>query len=93
MGKTLRMDQVTLIIKTYLATKSIKATSRRLKMSINTVRDYIRKGLIYSDNLSEILSYYLSIGGKVIMFGRWARFDDNVSTTLYNQNSPSYLQL
>ncbi len=56
MGKTLRMDQVTLIIKTYIATKSIKATSRRLKMSINTVRDYIRKGQTYSADLSKVLS-------------------------------------
>ena len=40
MGKLKRMDQVRLIIETYLQTQSIKATARRLKVARNTVKSY-----------------------------------------------------
>ena len=43
MAKLKRMDQIKIIITTYLETGSIKATHRRLKISKNTVRNYIRK--------------------------------------------------
>ncbi len=43
MGKLKRMDQVRLIIETYLETRSIKATSRRLHISRNTVKTYLRR--------------------------------------------------
>ncbi len=43
MGKLKRMDQVKYILVTYLDTKSIKGTARRLQISKNTVRDYVRR--------------------------------------------------
>ena len=49
------MDQVKAIIKTYQATQSIKATARQLKMSKNTVRDYIRRCRVQSEDLSTLL--------------------------------------
>jgi len=55
MGKVKRMDQVKLIIETYLLTRSIKATSRRLDISKNTVRHYIRLGQLRNKDLSQLL--------------------------------------
>jgi len=55
MGKLKRMDQVSYIIKTYLDTKSIKATARRLQISKNTVRDYLRRTQSHFKDLSEAL--------------------------------------
>lgn len=43
MGKLKRMDQVKAIISTYLSTQSIKATARRLQISKNTIRTYLRR--------------------------------------------------
>lgn len=40
MGKLKRMDQVKEILKTYLVTKSLKATARQLRISKNTVKEY-----------------------------------------------------
>lgn len=42
MGKTKRMDQIKLIIKTFLSCGSVKGTARRLQVSKNTVKQYIR---------------------------------------------------
>jgi len=49
------MDQVKLIIETYVSTRSIKATSRRLQISKNTVRQYIRLGQLHHQDLSQLL--------------------------------------
>jgi len=43
MGKLKRMDQVKTIISTYLSTQSIKATARRLQISKNTIRTYLKR--------------------------------------------------
>ena len=43
MGKLKRMDQVRLILETYLETQSIRATSRRLHISRNTVKTYLHR--------------------------------------------------
>ena len=56
MGKTKRMDQVKLIIETYLSTHSLKATARRLQISKNTVRHYIRCAEAVEEDLSHLLS-------------------------------------
>ena len=55
MGKIKRMDQVRQIIRTYLATDSIKATARRLQVSKNTVRGYIRRGEEHHQDLPALL--------------------------------------
>lgn len=56
MGKIKRMDQVQLIIETYLSCGSIKGTSRRLQVSKNTVRQYVRLGKDHYADLSKVLS-------------------------------------
>lgn len=55
MGKLKRMDQVKDIIKSYVATKSLKATARQLQISKNTVREYVRRGEVAQGNLSDLL--------------------------------------
>ena len=55
MGKLKRMDQVKLIIKTYLETSSIKATARSLGVSRNTVRGYVNRAKDFSDDLRVVL--------------------------------------
>ena len=42
MGKVKRMDQVKIILQTYAKSGSIKGTARRLQVSKNTVRHYVR---------------------------------------------------
>jgi len=55
MGKMKRMDQVRYILETYLDTKSIKGTARRLQISKNTVREYVRRVQTHFKDLSEAL--------------------------------------
>lgn len=57
MGKIKRMDQIKMILQTYVATdNNIKATARRLQVSRNTVRNYVRKGLEHYPSISKLLS-------------------------------------
>jgi len=55
MGKIKRMDQVRQIIEAFLSTDSLRATARRMNVSRNTVKDYIRRGRAHSEDLSELL--------------------------------------
>ena len=55
MGKFKRMDQVRTIIKTYLSTNSIRATAARLQVSKNTVKQYVRAGQAFHEDLSKLL--------------------------------------
>lgn len=55
MAKRKRMDQIKSIIRNYLSSRSIKATARQLKISKNTVREYLRRARAYSEDLSAIL--------------------------------------
>jgi len=55
MAKRKRMDQIRSILRNYLSSGSIKATARQLKISKNTVRDYIRRAQLHSSNLSSLL--------------------------------------
>jgi len=56
MGKIKRMDQVKNIIRTYKETQSIKGTAKRLKVSKNTVRDYVRRVKYHCKDFSEALA-------------------------------------
>ena len=56
MGKIKRMDQVKAIIRVYLSTGSIKGTARRLGVSKNTVRTYVRLARSHCDDLDKIIS-------------------------------------
>ncbi len=49
------MDQIKTLLRNYLANGSIKATARQLKVSKNTVREYIRRAEAYSADLSVLL--------------------------------------
>jgi transposase len=55
MAKQKRMDQIKTLLRNYLANGSIKATARQLKVSKNTVREYIRRAEAYSADLSVLL--------------------------------------
>ena len=55
MGKIKRMDQIRQILETYIATSSLKATARRLQVSKNTVKVYVRLGQSHTKDLSQLL--------------------------------------
>lgn len=55
MGKLKRMDQVKIILQVYLDTGSIKGTARRLNLSKNTVKTYIRRAQTFSEDLAKVL--------------------------------------
>ena len=55
MAKPKRMDQIQTILLNYLSSGSIKATARRLKISKNTVREYVRRAQAHYPDLSKIL--------------------------------------
>jgi transposase len=55
MGKLKRMDQVKYILEAYTETRSIKGTARRLQVSKNTVRDYVRRVRTHFKDLSKAL--------------------------------------
>lgn len=55
MAKRKRMDQVKTVIRNYLRCRSIKATARQLKISKNTVREYLRRAQAHSSTLEELL--------------------------------------
>ena len=55
MGELKRMDQIRNILEVYLDTKSIKGTARRLGISKNTVREYLRRVQNRELSISEVL--------------------------------------
>jgi transposase len=55
MAKPKRMDQIKTLISNYLSSGSIKATARQLKVSKNTVREYVRRAKAYSTDLKALL--------------------------------------
>ena len=55
MGKFKDMNHVKLILSTYLTTKSLRKTAKRLAMSKNTVKKYINLGRTHTLNLSDLL--------------------------------------
>jgi len=81
MGKLKRMDQVKLIIKTYVATQSFKATARQLRISKNTVKEYIRRGQLVQSDLSQLLT--LSDEEFLSVFYADKNKPDNERTTLF----------
>ena len=86
MGKIKRMDQVKTILTVYLETGSIKGTARRLCVSKNTIKTYIRKALASYDDLSQVLlldddaflKLFYSSENKVVV-NRETVFQDKVS--------------
>jgi len=55
MAKQKRMDQIKNILRNYLVSGSIKAAARQLKVSKNTIRDYIRRAEVFSTDLAVVL--------------------------------------
>lgn len=73
MRKRKRMDQIKTIIENYLSSGSIKQTARRLKISKNTVRGYLRLAKDHEPDLSKLLEleseelrliFYPGLSGK-----------------------------
>lgn len=56
MGKLKRMDQVRMILQTYKETGPIKGTARRLQVSKNTVREYIRRWKDCKEDFSQVFA-------------------------------------
>ena len=56
MAKQKRMDQIKTLLSNYLSNRSIKATARELKVSKNTVREYVRRAEAHSMDLSALLA-------------------------------------
>ena len=55
MGQFKRMDQIRYILETYRETRSIKGTARRLQVSRNTIRDYLRRAWEHCEEISQVL--------------------------------------
>ncbi|MFM9948862.1 MAG: DDE-type integrase/transposase/recombinase, partial [Saprospiraceae bacterium] len=55
MAKVKRMDQIKTLLSNYLSSGSIKATARQLKVSKNTVREYVRRAEAYTTDLRKLL--------------------------------------
>lgn len=66
MAKQKRMDQIKTLLRNYLASGSIKATARQLKVSKNTVREYIRRAEAYSADLSVLLELDEEVLSRII---------------------------
>ena len=60
------MDQIKTLLRNYLACGSIKATARQLKVSKNTVREYIRRAEAYSADLAPLLELDEEALGRII---------------------------
>ena len=60
------MDQIKTLLRNYLASGSIKATARQLKVSRNTVRECIRRAETYSADLSILLELDEEALGRII---------------------------
>ncbi len=56
MGSIKRMDQIKSILRTYVSTRSIKATCRTMQVSRNTVKTYLRLALQRSGDLNVVLA-------------------------------------
>ena len=56
MGATKRMDQILHILKTYLRTRSIKATVRTTGCARNTIRSYLRLAAARNKDLKAVLA-------------------------------------
>lgn len=81
MGKLKRMDQVKAIIKTYIATQSLKATARQLRISKNTVKEYVHQGQSVQSDLSKLLD--LSDEEFLIVFYGDKNKSDNERTAIF----------
>ncbi|MEZ5044134.1 MAG: hypothetical protein R2828_29845 [Saprospiraceae bacterium] len=78
------MDQVKSIIKNYLSTRSIKATARQLKISKNTVREYLRRSQAYTEDIGQLLLLD-DDQLKVILYGTHTPSQTDRSATLSQQ--------
>jgi len=56
MAKRKRMDQIKAILQTYAVCGSIKQTARQFRVSMNTVRTYIRRAQAHHQDLTQVLA-------------------------------------
>lgn len=61
-----RMDQIRAILSNYLISGKVKATARQLKISKNTVKEYVRRAEGYSSDLSKVLALDDDALGQII---------------------------
>jgi transposase len=90
MAKRKRMDQIKAVIRNYLSSGSIKATARQLKMSKNTVREYVRRAEASVVGLPGILDLDEPALEKVF-YGPEARLSDT-RLTVFEQQAGEWLK-
>ena len=90
----------------YADTAYTKLNQERPRFSLYNMIDYeivviggesgLYDDLVSSDaisDMSQMISTYLEIGGKLVVFGRWGLLSKFETLTEYNENSPKYLQV
>jgi len=90
MGKMKRMDQVRQIIETYISTDSIRATSRRMQISRNTIKGYIGRAKAHNEDLSELL--HLSDSELAAIFYRSKNGDKLKRKVAFNERVNYWLK-
>jgi transposase len=74
-----RMDQIRAILSNYLISGKVKVTARQLKISKNTVKEYVRRAEGYSKDLSEVLELNDDALGQIIYGSEVRKTDERLS--------------
>lgn len=74
-----RMDQIRAILSNYLISGKVKVTARQLKISKNTVKEYVRRAEGYSKDLSKVLELNDEALGQIIYGSDGRKADERLS--------------
>ena len=74
-----RMDQIRAILSNYLISGKLKVTARQLKISKNTVKEYVRRAEGYSSDLSKALALDDDALGQIIYGTEVSKADTRLS--------------
>lgn len=73
------MDQIRAILSNYLISGKVKVTARQLKISKNTVKEYVRRAEGHSKDLSEVLGLNDEALGQIIYGSEVRKTDERLS--------------
>lgn len=73
------MDQIRAILGNYLISGKVKVTARQLKISKNTVKEYVRRAECYSKDLSKVLEMNDEALGQIIYGSEVRKADERLS--------------
>ena len=74
-----RMDQIRAILSNYLISGKVKVTARQLKISKNTVKEYVRRAEGHSKDLSRVLELNDEALGRIIYGSEVRKTDERLS--------------